>query len=307
MVIGGGSGKKKVRPRRCRFSEVRKVAVDGGKSVKIILSRKGFDSSIGGHPSPVLPDGKMLSLPIPWHRDRLRYHDIIAPGGKTYAQIIRELNPEAEIEDKRAHFDPDLVQGARTRPLDWLPAFGQDSAAASHLRNQGVSRKDLFLFFGWFRHTAEVEEGLRFCGDDNGFHAIFGYLEIGGIICADEDVRLPNFLNGHPHTSAAQRKRSNNTIYIAAPKLSSRPSFPGAGVFEFDDRKVLTKKGESRSRWNLNPEIFRNVKISYHSENSWKKGYFQSAGRGQEFVIHADEKVIDWAFRLIKDADLWQH
>ena len=249
----------------------------------------------------------MLSLPIPWHRDSLKYHDIIAPGGETYAQIIVELNPEAEIDDKCAHFDPDLVRGARTRPLDWLPAFGQDSAAASHLRNQGVSRRDLFLFFGWFRHTEGIDDRIRFCGDANGFHAIFGYLEIGDIICANEDTRLPSLLNGHPHASTAQRKRRNNTIYIATPRLSSDPNRPGAGVFQFDNRKVLTKKGESKSRWNLNPEIFRCVKISYHSENSWKDGYFQSAGRGQEFVIHADEKVIEWAFRLIKDARLWQH
>ena len=249
----------------------------------------------------------MLSLPIPWYRDKLRYHDIIAPGGKTYAQIIRELNPEAEIEDKRAHLDPDLVQGARTRPLDWLPAFGQDSAAASHLRNQGVSRKDLFLFFGWFRHTAEVEQGLRFCGDDNGFHAIFGYLEIGDIFCASGAAKLPDWLNDHSHAYAAARKRRNNTIYVAEQNLSFHPAYPGAGVFEFDERKMLTKRGESRSRWDLNPEIFRNVEISYHSENSWKDGYFQSAGRGQEFVIRADEKVIEWARSLIKDANLWQH
>ena len=105
-----------------------------------------------------------------------------------------------------------------------------------------------------------------------------------------------------------EEERSNNTIYVATHKLSFYPTYPGAGVFKFDDRKVLTKKGESkRSRWNLNPEIFRNVKISYHSENSWKDGYFQSVGRGQEFVIHADEKIIEWAFRLIKDARLWQH
>jgi len=33
--------------------------------MKIILSRKGFDSSYGGCPSPILPDGTLLSLPIP--------------------------------------------------------------------------------------------------------------------------------------------------------------------------------------------------------------------------------------------------
>jgi len=31
----------------------------------VIISRKGFDSSSGGVPSPIFPDGKMLSLPTP--------------------------------------------------------------------------------------------------------------------------------------------------------------------------------------------------------------------------------------------------
>lgn len=33
--------------------------------MKIILSRKGFDSSNGGQPNPIMPDGTLLSLPIP--------------------------------------------------------------------------------------------------------------------------------------------------------------------------------------------------------------------------------------------------
>jgi len=33
--------------------------------MKIVLSRKGFDSSYGGCPSPILPDESLLSLPIP--------------------------------------------------------------------------------------------------------------------------------------------------------------------------------------------------------------------------------------------------
>ena len=33
--------------------------------MRIVLSRKGFDSVSGGGPSPVLEDGTMLSLPIP--------------------------------------------------------------------------------------------------------------------------------------------------------------------------------------------------------------------------------------------------
>lgn len=33
--------------------------------MKIILSRKGFDSKYGGGSSPILPGGEMLSMPIP--------------------------------------------------------------------------------------------------------------------------------------------------------------------------------------------------------------------------------------------------
>lgn len=33
--------------------------------MKFILSRKGFDSGYGGCASPILPDGTMLSIPIP--------------------------------------------------------------------------------------------------------------------------------------------------------------------------------------------------------------------------------------------------
>lgn len=36
--------------------------------MKLILSRKGFDTHNGGGPSPILPDGRMLSLPIPERR-----------------------------------------------------------------------------------------------------------------------------------------------------------------------------------------------------------------------------------------------
>lgn len=249
----------------------------------------------------------MLSLPVPGDWETLTYSGIVAPGGKTYAEILEELDVGPKTKREEVHLDPDLVPGVRRRHPNWLPAFGQGRAAQSHLENQRVSRGDLFLFFGWFRHTEEVCGKLRFRGNDSGFHAIFGYLQIGDIICASGDVQLPIWLNDHSHADVAARKRSNNTIYVAVPKLSFHPSFPGAGVFEFDDRKVLTKKEESRSRWNLNPEIFRNVNISYHSENSWTDGYFQSVGRGQEFVIHADEKVIEWACSLIKDANLWRH
>jgi hypothetical protein len=49
-----------------------------GEELKIILSRKGFDSSFGGYTSPILPDEKMFSLPL---KDNLRYSDLTIDDG----------------------------------------------------------------------------------------------------------------------------------------------------------------------------------------------------------------------------------
>jgi len=73
----------------------------------------------------------------------------------------------------------------------------------------------------------------------------------------------------------------------------------GAGTFDFNHNLVLTKEGLTRTKWDL-PDFFRKAKISYHSDNSWKDGYFQSANIGQEFVIQTNEEIKKWAKDLIK-------
>lgn len=86
---------------------------------------------------------------------------------------------------------------------------------------------------------------------------------------------------------------------MATENLTFDSNKKGAGVFSFDKRLVLTKKGFSKSKWNLD-SIFKDVKISYHSKNSWKKGgYFQSTHKGQEFVVHCNQKVEDYIIDLL--------
>ena len=119
--------------------------------MKIILSRKGFDAENGGTASPVMPDGTMLSLPIPCQYDQsynsMFYHD------KSYADIIIDLKAKKCLSDC-GHLDPDLRRDTRKSiPSGWVPIFGQADAAESHLENQGVTVGDLFMFFGWFRET----------------------------------------------------------------------------------------------------------------------------------------------------------
>src|SRR5574337_289673 len=48
----------------------------GRVRMNVVLSRKGFDSGAGGHASPILPDGTMVSLPIPSPLDALDYADV---------------------------------------------------------------------------------------------------------------------------------------------------------------------------------------------------------------------------------------
>ena len=77
------------------------------KQMKIILSRKGFDSGYGGMPSPILPNGIMLSMPIPSNGDRVLYDDLHYERF-SYRDIISQLKPNSNIISSECHLDPDI-------------------------------------------------------------------------------------------------------------------------------------------------------------------------------------------------------
>lgn len=259
--------------------------------MKIIISRKGFDWANGGTPSPVLPDGTMVSMPIP-SCDDTRY-DELTIGEKSYAQIWRELKPRQSDFDSYCHLDPDIRRDIHIVRDNWVPAFGQVDAAESHLENQGVTIGDLFLFFGWFRQTEEKNGVLRYKSHAKDAHMLYGYLQIGTIARGADTLCYP----WHPHAWSG----GNNTIYEASDKLiidGTDTGLPGAGVFRFSPDIVLTKDGESRSRWEL-PEFFKEVSISHHTKESFQNGYFQTVRIGQEFVVSEDIRVTNWAKDII--------
>ena len=273
--------------------------------MKVILSRKGFDSAFGGYPSPILPGGEMVSLPIPLD-DTIRYSDL-KMSGSTYYDLMAGLRSKIKCNGKRlilneetkCHLDPDIHKDSIDRESGWKPCFGQIDSAQSHLENQHVSKSDLFLFFGWFRKTRYNNGKLEFDLRERDLHAIFGYLQIGKIAKVDHEFEAPKWMAYHPHTNEKRRNNKTNTIYIARDNLTWNESLPGAGRFMFNDKLVLTKEGFSRSKWDL-PECFREADISYHSKSSWKDGYFQSAAIGQEFVIKDSEKIEAWAKNMIE-------
>ena len=67
--------------------------------MKVILSRKGFDSQYGGYPSPVLPDGRMISLPIP-SNDKIEYNNLRVDENLTYFDLMKQLNPRIKYNNK---------------------------------------------------------------------------------------------------------------------------------------------------------------------------------------------------------------
>ena len=94
--------------------------------MKIILSRKGFDNSNGGCPSPILPDGTMLSMPIP-SDDNVKYEDLMYDN-ISYLKLLENLNPKCTY--GCCHLDPDIRDNARkTKPSNWKPALGQNGSA----------------------------------------------------------------------------------------------------------------------------------------------------------------------------------
>ena len=83
--------------------------------MKVILSRKGFDSEFGGYPSPILPNGQMISLPIPDQNEELRYSDVMAGDSACY-DLMRDLMPSIKSSNERIDLSNDF--GCHLDPVE---------------------------------------------------------------------------------------------------------------------------------------------------------------------------------------------
>lgn len=268
--------------------------------MKIILSRKGFDSSCGGVASPIFKDGTMLSMPIPSSEiDGVKYVDIMW-NGKTYDEIWKSLGGSKYKHDSFCHLDPDIRKGVRKNDLkDWQAAFGQCDQSLSHLENEGVKVGDIFMFFGRFR-MAEINR-ISYLECTRDFQAIYGFLQIGRIAKGNE---LKKYY-WHPHSKGY---KGNNAIFVASEKLvidGKETDTPGYGVFKYSDELRLTRENESHlTYWNKLPWMDNSeITMSYHRNRIYddELGYFKAVARGQEFVIDENEEVTRWAVKLIKE------
>ncbi len=252
--------------------------------MKVVLSRKGFDSSYGGMANPILPDGTLLPLPIPAKGESLKYIDLHYKS-HSYYDIITQLKPTTKIKENwTCHLDPDLIKEVVNREMPWKPLFGQCNQAQSHLANNGVGVGDIFLFWGWFRQTELYSGKLRYAAKAPDIHLIWGYMKV---LKVSKGVQIPKEYSYHPHGLLSLE---SNAIYES--KLAD------AGVLPYSQKRVLTKAGFSRSKWDL-PEFFKDIEMTYHTKASFKSDYFQSAKKGQEFVLEETPIVEQWCKELI--------
>lgn len=292
--------------------------------MKVIISRKGFDSKYGGCASPIFPNGSMVSLPIPSPRAPARYSQLNFQG-RNIGAVVEALTGGRLTRDAPTHLDPDLDSAALPRRHGWRPAFGQTGGQLTHLMNCGVEPGDLFLFFGWFREIEERQDGtlVKARGGQNR-QVIFGWLQVESIIDVGADpteaVCQYPWLSDHPHLSGVWS--SKNSVFVGTERLTvpGRPelnALPGGGTFaSFSPARCLTQEGQSRrSLWSL-PTRFApqhgEVTLSLHGNPArWTPGadpssvLLDSAKIGQEFVLESRNRdlLADWVASIFADTN----
>jgi len=290
--------------------------------MKVILSRKGFDSQYGCVPSPILPDGRMISLPIPdqdaptrydaIHRDGLNLGTVVVSLGGKRGKPAKPIAPT-----DLAHLDPDLDVAAVPRPPGWRPIFGQESAAFGHLRNQGVGPGDLLLFFGWFCPIQPASVGRwRYDRSQGPFHAIWGWMRVGAVHPAHHrqrwqhgppDIRTCTYrsVSGIPCSWPLMRWLS---VAVGGRRL------PGAGLFSCKPQRILSETGKTPSNWRLpawmHPAagvatLSYNVNVERWTSIDEHSCHLMSAAKGQEFVLRSkdSDRQDAWLASLFADVD----
>ena len=238
--------------------------------MKLVFSRKGFDSAAGGFPSPIV-NGVPVSLPIPAReRSHTTYGDLGLGG---LVQWVTEGRLGAY---SLCHCDP-MFESGRC-------AFGQAGAAQGHLAKNGVAAGDVFLFFGLF---SNLDGGDR-------HHRIFGCLRVEEVLCLGAEPELAaqpgGFRIRHPHTIGQWPR--NNCLYVG----------PGSRAVHASDALRLSVPGGPVSRWRV-PAWLRRTGLTYHGrEDRWESGYaLRTVARGQEFVadIGRDQEARRWVEDMI--------
>lgn len=243
------------------------------QQMKLIFSRKGFDSGLGKCPSPIV-DGRTQSLPIP----------TTGQSPTTFADLgldqrVSTLTSGRISGNAWCHDDPMFGDG-------WC-WFGQSGAAQGHLRKQQVGIGDIFLFFGLFADPVTSER----------HHRIFGYLKVsehGPTSAIRQAASWREPVRPHPHFFGD--RSTNDTIYHG-PAASGAPATAALR---------LTVAGGPLSLWSV-PKWLGKHGLTYHGKPwRWQEGNrLQTVAKGQEFVcdIGDNPEPREWLNGIIAEIE----
>jgi hypothetical protein len=232
--------------------------------MKLIFSRKGFDSAAGKCPSPIIDD-RPLSMPIPASSSSTTTYADLGLG-----TIVEQITRGRIAGDALCHHDPMFHQGECL--------LGQCGAAQSHLARHGIGPGDLFLFFGLFADPATSER----------HHRIFGYLKVrSATLVATMPAAERAELEALRHPHLLDRRVTNDVIYRGK----------GATARNAGPTLRMTRPGGPLSRWHV-PHWLQTRGLTYHAK-PWRwaePSALQVVSRGQEFVcdIGEDKEAVAW-------------
>lgn len=259
---------------------------------RIILSRKGVDTSAGRFPSLILND-RLLSIPIPEseYDHSKRYRDVPLPAGpwqqyRNFEVLLKSLPRIAanQSSTKLVHLDPDIRRELHADREHWHPAFGQCCGAETELTD--VESGDLFLFFGWFKNAKYAGQGkIKFFGRDR--HVLWGWLQV------HERLEAPcKQFSSHPHSFVSTRGTPGHRNSLRTPlkHLTFDAAVPGYGCFtNWKEQLSLTDpEAETMSAWRLPSFFYRALSRCNENPTWWRKGEWcglSYRGYGQEFVF----------------------
>jgi len=281
--------------------------------MKVIFSRKGSDGGNLKNPSPILEGKSLTSIPIPavgTESTNLKYGNLFFDQDTKLDRLMTDLKFQLasgkSISTAPAHLDPDIRKDTLKRDGKWRGLFGSDLKWEKYLQKTNVKEGDIFLFYGWFREVKKTSEGfdwlyLEKTSYPTDKQLIFGYLQIGKILRKGD--KFEQWMEYHPHYEESGIVSNGYALYVAAESLSFDKRRSGFGTFVYDKESAgfltLTKKGLSRSRWDL-PSFFKDHILINFKHDPWANGYFQSPMRGQEMVVDDCSEINRWIENLFK-------
>lgn len=257
--------------------------------MKIIFSRKGYDTTNGGFPSPVFPDGTCYSLPIPGKYNDKTYADLeFVYNGDPIQKICNDLtNFRIKINGKTKHcdyFDSKFRCHQDPCLIDDYFVLGQRGSALGHLVKKQIKQGDIFLFYGLFQKVKK-DKG-KWIYKEKPFHLIYAALKIEHIIFfPEQDITKYPFLKAHPHFDKNFLKKYPKNGFFFGKNFR---------FFKFLRNRVLTDiehyKGVSFWKLPINFDFAKYISFIKKVEiRDDKYSCLSHWGYGQEFVLNTEK------------------